>query len=452
MEVCVHMMKLPKRFLNRRMKRMSKVKVVLGCFYGDEGKGKLIDYFAEDADIAVRATGGDNAGHTIKVNGVKYAMHLIPSGILSGHTVGVIGNGVVIYPGVLSAEIRNLRENGYTVNGDTLKISGAAHIILPCHRAIDKILETARGNNKIGTTGRGIGPAYCNKYERNGLRFEDLFSPKMEEKITLLIEEKEREARLYVPDLKGYEDDFNIENTIETYKVYADKFREYLCDTVNFLHDAIENDERIIVEGAQASLLDIDFGTYPYVTSSNPTIGGVLTGTGFNHTNIGEVCGVIKAYSSKVGDGPFVTELFDKTGELIREYGHEYGTTTGRPRRCGWLDLVSLNYVKRLNGLTTLAVNHLDTIGKFDKIKVCVGYKYGEYEVSKSFRTDLHDLYNATPIYEDLEGNFGDISGVRSFDELPEAAKKYIEFIEHHTKLLVKYIGVGAEREAMIRR
>lgn len=429
---------------------MSKVDVVLGCFYGDEGKGKVIDYLAADADIAVRATGGDNAGHTIKVEGVKYAMHLIPSGILSGHTIGVIGNGVVLNPAVLLEEIENLKAHGYDVENH-LKISEKAHIILPYHRMLDVALEKARAASKIGTTGKGIGPAYCDKYERCGLRAEDLYAPNFEEKLGELVEAKKALLKFYDPEDTSIDEILDFERVRQVYSDYAEQLKPYVCDTVTYLHKALESDKKVVVEGAQATLLDIDFGSYPFVTSSNPTIGGIITGTGLSASDIGNVYGVIKAYSSRVGAGPYVTELLDEVGDKIRELGHEYGTTTGRPRRCGWLDLVTLKYAKRINGLTALSVNHLDTIGKFDKIKVCVAYDVNG-NVTEDFSTNLDFLNGAKPVYREFDGNFGDLTSCESFEELPENAKAYIRFIEEYIGTPVKFIGTGADREAMIVR
>ncbi len=428
---------------------MSKVDVVIGCFYGDEGKGKVIDYLAADADIAVRATGGDNAGHTIKVDGVKYAMHLIPSGILSGHTVGVIGNGVVLNPEVLLEEVDNLVAHGYDVER-YLKISDKAHVILPYHRMLDKALEKTRAS-KIGTTGKGIGPTYCDKYERSGLRMEELCSPLFKEKLKELLESRKALLKFYDPEDAAIDEALDFDKIYSDYSRYAECLKPYVCDTITLLHKALEQDKKVIIEGAQATLLDIDFGSYPFVTSSNPTVGGMLTGTGLSASDIGNVYGVIKAYSSRVGEGPYVTELLDATGDRIRELGHEYGTTTGRPRRCGWLDLVTLKYAKRLNGLTALSVNHLDTIGKFDTIKVCVAYDCNG-TVTEDFSTNLEFLNSSKPVYEELEGNFGDISSCKTFEELPKAAQAYIRFIEDYIGIPVKFIGTGADREAMIVR
>ena len=427
---------------------MSKVDVVIGCFYGDEGKGKVIDYLGTEADVAVRATGGDNAGHTIKVNGVKYAMHLIPSGMLSGHTVGVIGNGVVLNPEVLMDEISNLKSHGYDVD-KYLKISDKAHVIFPYHRMLDLALEQTR-KNKIGTTGKGIGPSYCDKFERSGIRMEDLYAPNFKEKLKEMTESRLALLKFYDPET-DYESKMSFDDLYATYTDYAAQLKPYVCDTITLLHKALEEDKKVVVEGAQATLLDIDFGSYPFVTSSNPTIGGILTGTGLSATDIGNVYGVIKAYSSRVGEGPYVTELLDETGDRIRELGHEYGTTTGRPRRCGWLDLVALKYAKRVNGLTALSVNHLDTIGNFDKIKVCVAYDVNGVETS-DFTTNLDVLNHAKPVYKELDGGWGDISGCKTFEELPENAQKYITFIEEYIGIQAKFIGTGADREAMIVR
>lgn len=427
---------------------MSKVDVVIGCFYGDEGKGKVIDYLAGNADVAVRATGGDNAGHTIKVDGVKYAMHLIPSGILSGHTVGVIGNGVVLNPEVLLTEINNLKEHGYDVDNN-LKISDKAHVIFPYHRMLDLALEKVR-KAKIGTTGKGIGPSYCDKFERSGIRMEDLYAPNFKEKLMEMSESRLALLKFYDPET-DYESKMNFDDLFATYTDYANQLKPFVCDTITYLHKALEDDKNVVVEGAQATLLDIDFGSYPFVTSSNPTIGGILTGTGLSASDIGNVYGVIKAYSSRVGEGPYVTELLDATGDRIRELGHEYGTTTGRPRRCGWLDLVTLKYAKRVNGLTGLSVNHLDTIGKFDTIKVCVAYDVDGVE-TEDFTTNLDVLNNAKPVYKEFAGGWGDISGCKTFEELPENAQKYISFIEEYIGTPAKFIGTGAEREAMIVR
>ena len=421
----------------------SKVDVVLGTFYGDEGKGKIIDYLGSNADIAVRCSGGNNAGHTIEVDGIKFAFHLIPSGILNKGTIAVIGNGVVVDPKVLIEEMENLKEHGYSA--DNLRISDKAHIILPYHVEMDKLLEENRGSNKIGTTARGIGPAYCDKYERCGIRAEDLISDRFEELLTININNKNKIFEMY-----GHET-VDLEKTLADYKEYAKILKPYITDTVTLIHNALDEGKKVICEGAQATLLDIDFGSYPFVTSSNPSIGGVCTGSGVGARDIGEVYGVLKAYSSRVGAGPYVTEQNNEIGDTIRELGHEYGTTTKRPRRCGWLDLVALKYAVRLNGITGLAVNHVDTIGKLDNIKLCVAYNFNGKETT-DFSTNVDFLNNSYAVYEDFDGNFGDISNCKSFEELPDNAKKYLRRIEEFTGVPVKFIGTGAGREDMIVR
>lgn len=422
---------------------MSKCSVVLGCFYGDEGKGRTTDYLAQYADVSVRATGGNNAGHTIVVNGVKFAMRLIPSGILSGKTISVIANGVVLNPAVLLGEIEMLKSHGIEVD-KFLKISDKAHVIFPYHSNLDVMLENRRAH-KIGTTKNGIGPAYCDKYERSGIRMGDMYKANFEQVLEHQIKTKNE-----ILAAAG-EPTVDVEETIKTYKEYAAKLKPYVCDTVNLLHKYLKEDKFVVIEGAQATLLDIDFGSYPYVTSSNPTIGGILTGTGLAARDIGDVYGSIKAYSSRVGEGPYVTELFDEIGDRIRDLGHEYGTVTGRPRRCGWLDLVALKYAIDLNGVNYINLNHLDTIGKFDTFKACVAYDVNGVE-TQDFTTDEDFLTSAKPVYKEFKGDFGDISKCKTYEELPAQAREYIEFIEEYTGTMIKLIGTGADRENMIVR
>lgn len=420
---------------------MSKVDVVLGTFFGDEGKGKIIDYLSANANVSVRCSGGNNAGHTIIADGKKYAFHLIPSGILNPNTKAIIGNGVVVDPKVLIEEIKTLRENG--ISTDNLFISNKAHVIMPYHIVLDKLLEENRGNDKIGTTARGIGPAYCDKHERSGIRIEDFITPKFRELAKINIENKNKIFKAF-----GY-DTLDADSIINEYEGYAEFLAPFVRDTINIIHQSLKNDENVLCEGAQATLLDIDFGTYPYVTSSNPSIGGVCTGTGVGARDIGEVYGVLKAYSSKVGEGPYITEQDNETGDLIRELGHEYGTTTKRPRRCGWLDLVSLNYAARINGLTGLAINHVDTIGKLDKIKLCVAYKHNG-KITMDYSTNPTYITNCEPVYEEFDGNFGDLSSIKSREDLPLNAKKYLDRIEEIVNVPIKFIGTGADRNDMI--
>ena len=418
------------------------VDVVLGAFYGDEGKGKVIDYLSNDAKYSVRFSGGNNAGHSIEVDGKKFAFHLIPSGILNKDTRAVLANGVVINPKVLIEEIENLKKNGYSC--DNLYISDKAHIIFPYHVMIDNLEESIRKERKIGTTGRGIGPAYEDKFQRSGIRMEDFIGPNFKEYLYENIKNKN-----IILEANGF-DKIDFNEVYNEYFIYAQYLKPYVCDTTKMLHQAIKNNEFIVCEGAQATLLDIDFGTYPYVTSSNPTIGGVSTGTGIGSRYIDNVYGVIKAYSSRVGEGPYVTELKDEIGDKIRELGHEYGTTTGRPRRCGWLDLVALNYAIRLNGITGICMNHLDTVGKLDKIKLCTLYNV-DGRIEEYFNSNLDFLYKAKPIYEEFEGNF-DIKGVTDFDKLPDSAKKYVQRVEELTDTKVEFIGTGPGRDDIIVR
>lgn len=416
------------------------VDVVLGTFFGDEGKGKIIDFLSKDADISVRCSGGNNAGHTINVDGKKYAFHLIPSGILNKNTKAVIGNGVVVNPKVLLEELENLKTNGIDVSN--FYISDKAQIIFPYHIKMDELQEDIR-ENKIGTTKRGIGPAYCDKFERSGIRAEDLISDRFEDLVRENVKNKNKVFKSY-----GYEE-VDADEIIKEYKGYAEKLKSYIVDTVSMMHEAVEKKEKILCEGAQATLLDIDLGSYPYVTSSNPTIGGVCTGTGIGAKYIGEVYGVLKAYSSRVGEGPYITEQKNEIGDTIRELGHEYGTTTKRPRRCGWLDLVALKYSVMINGITGLAINHVDTIGKLKKIKLCTGYKH-DGKIDMKYSTNPDYISKCEPVYEEFDGDFGDISNIKTRDELPKNAKKYLNRIEEIVGVPIKFIGTGAGREDMI--
>lgn len=420
---------------------MSKVDVVLGAFYGDEGKGKIIDYLSAKADISIRCTGGNNAGHTIEVDGTKYAFHLIPSGVLNKGTLAVIGNGVVVDPKVLIEEINNLKAHGYTV--DNLRVSDKAHVIMPYHIAMDKMLEENRGDGKIGTTCRGIGPAYCDKYERSGIRMQDFIRPRFAELVKRNVDNKNKIFKAY-----GYPE-MDADEIINEYTKYAEVIKPYVVDTVVLLHNSMKENKKLLCEGAQATLLDIDFGSYPYVTSSNPTLGGICTGSGVSPKDIGDVYGVIKAYSSRVGAGPYITEQDNEIGDTIRELGHEYGTTTKRPRRCGWLDLVALKYAVMINGITGIAINHVDTIGKLDKIKLCVAYDH-KGKITTDFSTTPEYVDNCTAVYEEFDGNFGDISHIKRREDLPENAKKYLARIEEVVGCPIKFIGTGAGRDNLI--
>ena len=416
------------------------VDVVLGTFFGDEGKGKIIDFLSKDATMSIRCSGGNNAGHTINVDGKKFAFHLVPSGILNKNTKAVIGNGVVVNPKVLIEELENLKNNGIDISN--FYLSDKAQVIFPYHIQMDELQEDIR-ENKIGTTKRGIGPAYCDKYERSGLRVEDLYSKNFENFVRDNVKSKNEIFKTY-----GYKE-FDADEIIKEYKGYAEYLKPFVTDSVYLIHNALDKGEKVLCEGAQATLLDIDFGSYPFVTSSNPTIGGVCTGSGVGARDIKNVYGVLKAYSSRVGEGPYITEQNNEIGDTIRELGHEYGTTTKRPRRCGWLDLVALKYAVMINGITGLAINHVDTIGKLDKIKLCTKYRHDGIEDMK-YSTNAEYVAKCEPVYEEFEGNFGDISGVKTREELPEKAQIYLNRIEEVVGVPIKFIGTGAEREDMI--
>ncbi|HOM03683.1 MAG TPA: adenylosuccinate synthase [Acetivibrio sp.] len=418
-------------------------RVVVGTQWGDEGKGKYIDMLAKDSDIVVRFSGGNNAGHTIVANGVKYALHLIPSGILNEGKTCIIGNGVVVDPAVLLKEIKELNEKG--IDTSRLLVSDRAHVIMPYHRLLDELQEKFRGNNSIGTTKRGIGPCYSDKTERSGIRMCDLID---EEEFAAKVRENLKIKNLIIEKVYGGQK-LDEEQVISEYLEYGRQLKEYVTDVNSIIFEAIEQGKNILFEGAQATFLDLDFGTYPYVTSSNPVAGGVCTGAGVGPVFIDEVYGVLKAYTSRVGAGPFPTEQDNETGNTIRELGWEYGTTTGRPRRCGWLDLVMIKYAARVNGLTALAINHVDTIGKLPKIKLCVAYKKNGRE-TLNFPSSLKELAQCEPVYEEFDSWNEDISNIKSFDDLPDNAKKYLRRIEEIVGVKIKLIGVGKEREQTI--
>jgi adenylosuccinate synthase len=420
-------------------------KVIIGTQWGDEGKGKYIDKLAASSDYVVRFSGGNNAGHTIVANGIKYALHLIPSGILHDGKICIIGNGVVIDPAVLLKELEGLKSKG--INTNNLLISDRAHVIMPYHRELDALQEKFRGSNSLGTTKRGIGPAYSDKSERSGIRICDLIEPEtFKDRVRTALELK----NLIIKNVYGGEP-FDAEKIIAEYSEYAIALKPFVTDTNAILSQAIDDGKNVLFEGAQATFLDLDFGTYPYVTSSNPVAGGVCVGSGIGPTYIDEIYGVFKAYTSRVGAGPFPTEQDNEIGNTIRELGHEYGTTTGRPRRCGWLDLVMLRYAVKINGLTGLAINHLDTIGKLPEIKLCRAYKKDGKE-SMVFPASLNELAKCEPIYETFETWSEDISNIRNYDELPVNAKKYLERIEEICGTKLKYIGIGSDRDQVIEK
>ncbi|MBY0757064.1 adenylosuccinate synthase [Clostridium sardiniense] len=420
--------------------------IVIGAQWGDEGKGKMTDYLAEDADVVVRFQGGNNAGHTVVVGDKEYKLHLIPSGILYDDKTNVIGNGVVVDPKALFDEIEYLEGVGVKVTPEKLIISDRAQLIMPYHKVLDKLKEKARGKNDIGTTGKGIGPCYTDKYERCGIRVcdlmhEDVFTEKLRENI-------EAKNAYITKVLDG--EALNFDEILKEYLEFAKKLRPFVKDTSVKVYDAIKADKNVLFEGAQGMLLDIDYGTYPYVTSSNTTAGGVTAGTGIGPRMITNAVGIAKAYTTRVGKGPFPTELNDETGDWIREKGHEYGVTTGRSRRCGWLDLVILKTTVRVSGLSSLAVTKIDTLAGLDKIKVCVGYKFNG-EVIDYFPASLEDLAMCEPVYEEFDGWDESVADARSYEELPENAKKYIERIEEFTDTRVSIVSVGPKRDQTMR-
>ena len=420
--------------------------VVLGAQWGDEGKGKMTDYLAEEAEVIVRFQGGNNAGHTVEVGDKQYKLHLIPSGILHDNKLNIIGNGVVVDPKALFTEIDYLEAEGVKVTPNKLIISDRAHVIMPYHKVLDKLKEKARGKNDIGTTGKGIGPCYTDKFERSGIRIcdlidEEVFKAKLKENI-------EAKNKYIVNVLDG--EALNYDEILKEYLELAERLRPYVQDTSVRLYDEIKEDKTVLFEGAQGMLLDIDYGTYPYVTSSNTTSCGVANGSGIGPTMITNAVGIAKAYTTRVGKGPFPTELDNEIGEWIREKGHEYGVTTGRSRRCGWLDLVILKTTVRVSGLTSLCVTKIDTLAGLEKLKICVGYKFNG-KVIDYFPASLNDLAKCEPIYEEFEGWGEEVAEARSYDELPENAKKYLNRIEELTGTKISIIGVGPRRDQTIR-
>lgn len=420
--------------------------IVLGAQWGDEGKGKMTDYLAESAEVVVRYQGGNNAGHTVEVGDKKYKLHLIPSGILHDDKLNVIGNGVVIDPKALIGEFDYLEAEGVKVTKEKLVISDRAHVIMPYHRVLDKLKELARGKNDIGTTGKGIGPCYTDKFERCGIRICDLMDKNtFKEKLEQNLEAKNK----YISAVLGGEE-LNFDEIYEEYLAYAERLRPYVTDTSVRVYKEIKSNKNVLFEGAQGMLLDIDYGTYPYVTSSNTTAGGVSNGVGIGPSMITNVVGVAKAYTTRVGKGPFPTELEDETGEWIREKGFEYGTTTGRSRRCGWLDTVILNTTVRVSGLTSLVITKIDTLAGLEKVKICTGYKFGD-EIIDYFPASLEDLAKCEPIYEEFDGWDESVAEARTYEELPINARKYIERIEELTDTRVSIVSVGPKRDQTIR-
>ncbi|MBT2733001.1 adenylosuccinate synthase [Carnobacterium sp. ISL-102] len=414
--------------------------VVVGTQWGDEGKGKITDFLSENAEVIARYQGGDNAGHTIQFDGETYKLHLIPSGIFYKDKISVIGNGVVVNPKALIKELAYLNERGITT--DNLRISDRAHVILPYHIQLDQLQEDSKGDQKIGTTIKGIGPAYMDKAARIGIRMADLLDKDIfEERLRINLEEKNRSfVKMYDSTAIEFEDIF------EEYYQYGQQIKQYVCDTSVVLNDALDDGKRVLFEGAQGVMLDIDQGTYPFVTSSNPVAGGVTIGSGVGPSKIDKVVGVCKAYTSRVGDGPFPTELFDEVGQRIRDIGREYGTTTGRPRRIGWFDTVVMRHSKRVSGITNLSLNSIDVLSGLETVKICTAYERNGEEILY-YPASLKELAECTPIYEELPGWSEDITACRTLAELPENARNYVHRISELVGVRISTFSVGPDRE-----
>ncbi len=419
--------------------------VVLGAQWGDEGKGKVTDILSEDADLVVRYQGGNNAGHTIVVGDERFALTLIPSGVLNPNATPVIGNGCVVDPGVLIDEMDTLAGRG--IDPSRVLVSANAHLIMPYHRKLDMVMERFLGKHQIGTTKRGIGPAYMDKYSRHGIRMQDLFDPNIfREKLETALKDKNKHLTKVYNQLP-----MDPEPIAEEYLRYAERLRDHVTDTSLVIHEALVAGKLVLFEGAQGTLLDIDHGTYPFVTSSNPTAGGAAVGSGVGPRRIDRVIGVTKAYISRVGSGPFPTELTDEIGERMVEVGGEFGTVTGRRRRCGWLDAIALQYAVRVSGITEIALTKLDVLSEFATLQVATAYdSLGERYTT--FPRQQRVLYNCRPHYEEVAGWQTDISTVRSFGDLPKEARQYVEYVEELAGVPVTLVSVGPERTATLER
>lgn len=420
--------------------------VLIGAQWGDEGKGKITDYLADQADVIVRYQGGNNAGHTVIVDGAEYKLHLIPSGIIGQEKTCVIGNGVVVDPVVLLSEIEYLKEKG--LSADNLRISSRAHVIMPYHKLLDALQEQCRGEGRLGTTRRGIGPCYVDKVARCGIRVGDLLS---REVLREKLEASLREKNAVIGKVYG-EEPFDAGELAETYHGYGRTIERYVIDSVAYLNSELENGQRILLEGAQGTLLDIDHGTYPFVTSSSPVAGGACPGAGIGPTRIRRVIGVTKAYLTRVGEGPFPTELTDELGGTLREAGAEFGTTTGRPRRCGWFDAVLMRYAVRVNGITDIALTKLDVLDGLSSIRVCTAYRSAG-GTTRDIPADLREFAGCEPVYETLPGWQETTTGITEYDKLPAAARAYVARIEELSGAPVSIIAVGPERgQTIVRR
>ncbi|MGE4548017.1 MAG: adenylosuccinate synthase [Intestinibacillus sp.] len=418
-------------------------KVILGAQWGDEGKGKFIDIFAGEADLVVRSQGGNNAGHTVVVDGETYKLQLIPSGILYKDCVNIIGPGVVVDPRAILKEIDGLTAKG--VSAEKLYIDARCHCILPWHLTLDALSEKARGGDDIGTTKKGIGPTYMDKAERIGVRMHDFVGERFEE---VMREACARKNKVITGVYGG--EPIDIEAVLAEYRTYAARLREHVRDTSILTYEAVKAGKNVLFEGAQGTLLDLDMGTYPYVTSSHPVSGGCCIGSGVGPTAITGIMGICKSYTTRVGKGPFPTELFDETGDYIRKAGGEFGTVTGRPRRTGWFDAVIARYAVRVNGLTELVINKIDPLRGLPKLRVCVAYRF-KGETITEFPANFADLEHCEPVYEEFDGFTEDISGCRSFDDLPSNVQRYIEALEKICGCPVSMLGVGPARDQVIK-
>lgn len=417
--------------------------VVIGSQWGDEGKGKITDFLAERADMVIRYQGGNNAGHTVVVGDKEFKLHLIPSGILYPGTTCVIGNGVVVNPEVVIKELDYLEKEG--INTDNLRISHRAHLIMPYHIRMDELEEERKGPNKIGTTRKGIGPAYMDKVSRVGIRMIDLLD---EDEFAVLLKRNLQEKNKVFEQIYGVKG-FEFKEVFEQYRDYAAKIKKYITDTSVNIHEFLSQQKNVLFEGAQGTLLDNDHGTYPYVTSSHPIAGAACLGAGVGPTEIGKVIGIMKAYTTRVGEGPFPTELLGAEGDLIRTQGNEFGTTTGRPRRCGWLDLVVLRYAARVNGLDYLAVTKLDVLDQLEKIQVCTAYEY-QGKILQEFPASLKVLAQCKPIYEEFQGWMTDTTDISEYSDLPQQARTYIETVSEMINVKPALIAVGPKRSQTI--
>lgn len=413
--------------------------VVVGTQWGDEGKGKITDFLSENAEVIARYQGGDNAGHTIKFDDVTYKLHLIPSGIFYKEKTSVIGNGVVVNPKSLVEELNYLQEHG--ISTENLRISDRAHVILPYHIKLDQLQEDAKGADKIGTTIKGIGPAYMDKAARVGIRIADLLDKDIfSERLKTNLADKNRQfEKMYDDQVIAFEDIF------EEFYNYGQQIKQYVADTSVILNDALDRSKRVLFEGAQGVMLDIDQGTYPFVTSSNPVAGGVTIGSGVGPSKIDKVVGVCKAYTSRVGDGPFPTELFDEVGDQIREVGHEYGTTTGRPRRVGWFDSVVMRHSRRVSGITNLSLNCVDVLSGLDTVKICTAYEL-DGKLIYHYPASLKELNRCKPVYEELPGWSEDVTQCKTLEDLPENARNYIRRISELVGVRISTFSVGPDR------